>query len=67
MYLETMERVLSRMDKTMLDNNAGAVPYLPLDRARGNSSKLYRLVTQAVKNKMHPPQILLDPPHLMPL
>ncbi|MAP94682.1 MAG: FtsH protease activity modulator HflK [Ponticaulis sp.] len=38
MYLETMERVLSRMDKTMLDNNAGAVPYLPLDRARGNSS-----------------------------
>jgi membrane protease subunit HflK len=32
MYLETMERVLSRTDKLILDNDSGAVPYLPLDR-----------------------------------
>ena len=31
MYLETMERVLNRSDKLILDNNSGAVPYLPLD------------------------------------
>ncbi|MFN4024513.1 MAG: FtsH protease activity modulator HflK [Hyphomonas sp.] len=34
MYLETMERVLERSDKLILDQNSGAVPYLPLDRAR---------------------------------
>ena len=34
MYLETMERVLERTDKTILDNRAGAVPYLPLDRVQ---------------------------------
>lgn len=34
MYLETMERVLERSDKLILDNNSGAVPYLPLDRVR---------------------------------
>ena len=32
MYLETMERVLNRTDKLILDNDSGAVPYLPLDR-----------------------------------
>jgi len=32
MYLETMERVLNRTDKLILDNESGAVPYLPLDR-----------------------------------
>lgn len=32
MYLETMEKVLNRTDKLILDNDSGAVPYLPLDR-----------------------------------
>ncbi|MEO9968766.1 MAG: FtsH protease activity modulator HflK [Hyphomonadaceae bacterium] len=32
MFLETMESVLGRSDKTILDSDAGAVPYLPLDR-----------------------------------
>ena len=32
MYLETIERVLARADKTVLDSESGAVPYLPLDR-----------------------------------
>ncbi|MEE2878082.1 MAG: FtsH protease activity modulator HflK [Pseudomonadota bacterium] len=40
MYLETMERILNRSDKLILDNQSGAVPYLPLDntnrRAGGN-------------------------------
>ena len=31
MYLETMERILNRSDKLILDNQSGAVPYLPLD------------------------------------
>ncbi len=34
MYLETMERVLERTDKTILDQNSGAVPYLQLDQVR---------------------------------
>jgi modulator of FtsH protease HflK len=34
MYLETMERVLGRTDKMILDQNSGAVPYLPIDRPR---------------------------------
>ena len=33
MYLESMERVLKRTDKLILDSDSGAVPYLPLDRA----------------------------------
>lgn len=33
MYLETLERVLERSDKLILDQNSGAVPYLPLERA----------------------------------
>ncbi|MEL7482068.1 MAG: FtsH protease activity modulator HflK [Pseudomonadota bacterium] len=32
MFLETLEKVLARSQKTILDNDAGAVPYLPLDR-----------------------------------
>jgi membrane protease subunit HflK len=35
MFLETMERVLGRTDKIILDNKAGAVPILPLDQLRG--------------------------------
>lgn len=34
MYLETMEKVLGRSDQIILDNDAGAVPYLPLDQLR---------------------------------
>ena len=34
MYLETMERVLERSDKLILDQESGAVPYLPLERTR---------------------------------
>ena len=33
MYLETMENVLKRTDKMILDNNSCAVPYLQLDRS----------------------------------
>ncbi len=33
MYLETMERVLERSEKLLLDQDSGAVPYLPLERA----------------------------------
>jgi len=32
MYLETMERILARSEKLILDNDSGAVPYLPIDR-----------------------------------
>jgi membrane protease subunit HflK len=32
MYLETMERVLERADKLIMDQDSGAVPYLPLER-----------------------------------
>ncbi|MEL6285785.1 MAG: FtsH protease activity modulator HflK [Pseudomonadota bacterium] len=32
MYLETLEKVLGSADKTILDSESGAVPYLPLDR-----------------------------------
>lgn len=34
MYLETLERVLGRTDKMILDQDSGAVPYLPLERTR---------------------------------
>lgn len=34
MYLETMERVLGKSEKLILDSNSGAVPYLPLDRVQ---------------------------------
>ncbi|MEM5516521.1 FtsH protease activity modulator HflK [Henriciella sp. AS95] len=37
MYLETMERVLERSDKLILDNDSGAVPYLPLDSVNRNN------------------------------
>ena len=32
MFLETMETVLGRSEKIILDNEAGTVPFLPLDR-----------------------------------
>jgi membrane protease subunit HflK len=38
MYLETLERVLERSDKLILDQNSGAVPYLPLERSRPQPS-----------------------------
>ncbi|MFN3609668.1 MAG: FtsH protease activity modulator HflK, partial [Hyphomonas sp.] len=34
MYLETMERVLERSDKLLIDQSSGAVPYLPIERTR---------------------------------
>ncbi|MEO1015502.1 MAG: FtsH protease activity modulator HflK [Pseudomonadota bacterium] len=34
MFLETVERVLGRSDKIILDSDSGAVPYLPLDPER---------------------------------
>ncbi|MBR9825880.1 MAG: FtsH protease activity modulator HflK [Alphaproteobacteria bacterium] len=42
MYLETMELIIGRSDLLLLDGQAGAVPYLPLDqlgqnRTRGNN------------------------------
>ena len=37
MYLESMERVLSRTDKMILDQNSGAVPYLPLERTQSSN------------------------------
>jgi membrane protease subunit HflK len=33
MYYETMEAVLARADKTIVEPN-GVAPYLPIDRAR---------------------------------
>ena len=32
MFLETLEEVLGKSEKTILDSDSGAVPYLPLDR-----------------------------------
>lgn len=37
MHLETMEKVLANSQKMILDGEAGAVPYLPLDRLNRNS------------------------------
>ena len=34
MYLETMEKVLGNAEKLVLDNESGAVPYLPIDRVQ---------------------------------
>lgn len=36
MFLETLEEVLGKSDKTVLDSNSGAVPYLPLDRVNNS-------------------------------
>lgn len=38
MFLETIQQVLSKTDKVIMDNNSGAgtVPYLPLNELRGN-------------------------------
>ena len=41
MFLETIENVMSKTDKVIMDNNAGGsgiVPYLPLNELRGNSA-----------------------------
>ena len=41
LYLETMEQVLGRVDKIILDetgNGQGVVPYLPLNELRKNST-----------------------------
>jgi len=38
MYLETMERVLERSDKLIMDQESGAVPYLPLERTQRNTN-----------------------------
>jgi len=35
MFLETMEKVLGRSDKIIIDSKSGAVPILPLDQLRG--------------------------------
>jgi len=35
MFLETMEKVLGRTDKMIIDTKTGAVPLLPLDQLRG--------------------------------
>ena len=34
MYLETMEKVLGNAEKTILDSESGAVPYLPLNQVQ---------------------------------
>ncbi|MBO6729738.1 MAG: FtsH protease activity modulator HflK [Maricaulis sp.] len=39
MYLETMEQVLERSDLLLLDGEAGALPYLPLDRLGQNRTR----------------------------
>jgi len=39
MYLETMERLLSRSDLIVLDDSAGAVPYLPLNELGQNRTR----------------------------
>lgn len=39
MYLETMEQVLGRSDLLVLDGDAGALPFLPLDRLGENRNR----------------------------
>jgi membrane protease subunit HflK len=39
MYLETMEQILQRSDLTVLDGDAGAVPYLPLNELGRNRAQ----------------------------
>ncbi|WP_066557667.1 protease modulator HflK [Croceicoccus bisphenolivorans] len=38
MYYETMERVLSQTDKTIVETDSGVVPYLPLPEVKRRSS-----------------------------
>lgn len=38
LYLETMEDILTGMDKIILDEKAGAVPYLPLDQLKKSTN-----------------------------
>jgi membrane protease subunit HflK len=37
MFLETMENVIGRTDKIIIDGDSGAVPILPLDQLRGRT------------------------------
>ncbi|MEL7128033.1 MAG: FtsH protease activity modulator HflK [Pseudomonadota bacterium] len=39
MLLESLERVLESSEKTILDNESGAVPYLPLDRVNNQGGR----------------------------
>jgi len=39
MFLEALEEVLEGSDKTILDSDAGAVPYLPLDRVNNRGGQ----------------------------
>jgi membrane protease subunit HflK len=39
MFLETMETVLGRSDKIIIDSNSGTVPILPLDQLRGRQTE----------------------------
>ena len=39
MFLEALEEVLSKSEKTILDSDSGAVPYLPLDRVNRNGGQ----------------------------
>jgi membrane protease subunit HflK len=41
-YLETMEKVLSNVNKVIMDKSAsssGIVPYLPIDKLQGKGTK----------------------------
>lgn len=39
MYLETMQEIMAGMDKVILENKSGVLPYLPLDGLRTSSGK----------------------------
>lgn len=39
MYLETIEKILERSDKLLLDSESGALPYLPIDPATRRPSE----------------------------
>lgn len=39
LYLETMEQVLSGVDKVILDNKSGVVPYLPLPQVKSRPAE----------------------------
>jgi membrane protease subunit HflK len=39
MYLETMEKVLAKVDKTVIDTPGGVTPYLPLPEVRKRAAR----------------------------
>jgi membrane protease subunit HflK len=39
MFLETMEGVLGRSDRIIIDGGSGTVPILPLDMLRGRTTE----------------------------